>query len=252
MDKNEALFKYALRLGDNGLILGHRLSEWCSKGPFLEEDLALSNMALDLIGRSQAMLNYAATVEGKGRTDDDLAFKRAERQFLNNLLHEQPNGDFAHTMIRQLFNSAFELFFFEELAKSKDETFAGVAAKTVKEVKYHLRHASEWIPRLGEGTEESHARTQKAIDNLWTYTGELFEMDEVDQVLIKEGIAVDMSALKSKWEKQVRSVIEGATLKLPAGGFMQTGSRKGLHSEHLGFLLAEMQYLPRAYPDAKW
>lgn len=252
MDKKEALFKYALRLGDNGLILGHRLSEWCSKGPFLEEDLALSNMALDLLGRGQAMLNYAAAVEGKGRTDDDLAYKRPERQFLNNLLHELPNGDFANTIVRQLFNSSFELYFFEELAKSKDETFAGISAKTIKEVKYHLRHASDWISRFGEGTEESHMRAQKAIDNLWTYTGDLFEMDEVDQVLIKEGIAVDLNVIKPKWEKQVASVIEGATLKLPANNFMQTGSRKGLHTEHLGYLLAEMQFLPRAYPDAKW
>lgn len=252
MDNKEALFKYTLRLGDNALILGHRLSEWCSKGPFLEEDLAISNMALDLIGRAQALLNYAATVEGKGRTDDDLAYKRAERQFLNNLLHEQPNGDFGNTIVRQLFNSTFELYFFEQLAKSKDETLAGIAAKTVKEVKYHLRHASDWVLRLGDGTDESHTRVQKAIDDLWTYTGELFEMNEVDQILIKEGVAVDLAAIKPKWQQHVTSVLEEATLKVPADGFMQTGSRKGIHSEYLGYILAELQYLQRAYPDAKW
>lgn len=252
MNKQEALFKYTLRLGDNALILGHRLSEWCSKAPILEEDLALSNLALDLIGRAQAILAYAAQVEGKGRTDDDLAYKRPERQFLNNLLLEQPNGDFAHTIARQLFNSVFELYFFEELVKSKDETLAAIAAKALKEVKYHLRHASEWAYRLGDGTEESKQRMQKAVNSLWTYTGELFEMNDVDATLLKEGISVDLNTVKIKWKKMISDVLKEATLTVPEDAYMQTGSRSGVHSEHLGYILAEMQYLPRAYPDAKW
>jgi ring-1,2-phenylacetyl-CoA epoxidase subunit PaaC len=252
MTKQEALFKYILRLGDNALILGHRLSEWSSNAPILEEDLALTNIALDLLGRGQALLKYAAEVEGKGRTEDDLAYKRAERQFLNVLLLEQLNGDFAVTIARQLFNSAYELQFFEELSKSKDETLAGLAAKCLKEVKYHWRHAHDWLQRLGDGTDESHERMQRGIDDLWMYTGELFEIDEVETMLIEEGIAVDSSALYEKWNAVVTDAIEKATLVRPVDGYMQTGGRKGVHSESLGFILAELQYLPRAYPDAKW
>ena len=252
MTKQEALFKYTVRLADNALILGHRLSEWSSYAPILEEDLALTNIALDLIGRAQALFKYAAQVEDKGRTEDDLVFKRPERQFSNVLLLEQPNGDFAVTIARQIFNSAYELQLFEELSKSKDETLAALAAKCLKEVKYHWRHAYDWLQRLGDGTEESHARMQAGIEDLWMFTGELFEIDNVETMLIEEGIAVDNSSLYTKWNIVVTDAITKATLIRPADGYMQSGGRNGVHTESLGFILAEMQYLPRAYPDAKW
>jgi ring-1,2-phenylacetyl-CoA epoxidase subunit PaaC len=252
MTKQEALFNYTLRLGDNALIMGHRLSELSSKGPYLEEDIAITNFALDLIGRADALLKYAANVEGKGKTEDDLVFRRSERQFYNNLLHELANVDYAYTIARQLFLSAFDICLYEELLKSKDETIAAIAAKSVKEIKYHLKHSSDWTLRLGDGTEESHKRIQTAVDDLWMYTGELFEMNEVDAILIQEGIAIDLSKINARWKKIVSEVLLEATLTVPLDEYMQTGSRKGVHTENLGFILAEMQYLQRAYPDAKW
>jgi ring-1,2-phenylacetyl-CoA epoxidase subunit PaaC len=252
MTKQEALFTYVVRQADNALILGHRLSEWSSNAPYLEEDLALANIALDLLGRAQALYRYACEVEGKGRTEDDLVYKRAERQFLNVLLVEQPNGDFAMTIARQIFISAYELLFLEELSKSKDETLSALAVKCHKEVKYHWRHACDWLLRLGDGTEESHERMQQGIDELWMYTGEMFEIDEVEAALIEEGIAADNSSLYERWNQKVSDAIKEATLNRPSDGYMQTGGRKGVHTENLGFILAEMQYLPRAYPDAKW
>lgn len=252
MTKQEALFKYILRLADNSLILGHRLSEWSSYAPILEEDLALTNIALDFIGRAQALYKYAVEVEGKGRTEDDLVYKRLERKYLNVQLLEQPNGDFAVTIARQLFNSGYELLFLEELAKSKDETLSALAVKCLKEVKYHWRHAQDWLERLGDGTEESHNRIQAGINNLWMYSGELFETDEVELMLIEEGIAVDSSKLRDGWNTKISEAIQKATLSVPISGYMQTGGRSGVHTESLGFLLAELQYLPRAYPDAKW
>lgn len=252
MKQQEALFNYLLRLGDNALILSYRLGEWSSNAPYLEEDLALTNIALDLTGRADALLRYAGEVEGKGRSEDDLAFKRSERNFYNNLLTEQPNGDFATTIVRQLLYSSFDLPLYEALTKSSDATIAGIAAKAIKETRYHVRHVTQWMYRLGDGTEESHNRTQTALDELWMFTGELFEMDEVDELLIKVGIGVDLQALKSEWNERVGETIVTSTLKRPTDGYMQTGSRKGVHSEYLGFILSEMQYLPRAYPDAKW
>jgi len=252
MTKQEALFKYFTRLADNALILGHRLSEWSSNAPILEEDLALTNIALDLIGRAQALYKYAAEIESKGRTEDDLVYKRAERQFLNVLLVEQPNGDFAMTIARQIFYSAYELLFLEELSKSKDATLSALAIKCLKEVRYHWRHAYDWLQRLGDGTEESHERMQRGMDELWMLTGELFEIDEVEAMLIEEEIAVDNSSLYERWNTMVSDAIKEATLNRPADGYMQTGGRKGVHTENLGFILAEMQYLPRAYPEAKW
>ncbi len=252
MTKQEALFTYTLRLADNALILGHRLSEWSSYAPILEEDLALTNIALDLIGRAQALYKYAAQIEGKGRTEDDIVYKRVERKYLNVLLLEQSNGDFAMTIARQIFNSAYELQLFEALSKSKNETLASLAVKCLKEVKYHWRHAYDWLQRLGDGTEESHSRMQKGIDDLWMFTGEMFEIDEVETMLIEEGIAVDNSSLYQKWNVVVTDAITNATLTRPTDGYMQTGGRKGVHTENLGFILAELQYLPRAYPDATW
>ena len=252
MEKNKALFQYCLRLSDDALILGHRLSELCSKGPFLEEDLALTNISLDLIGRAQAILIYAGDVEGKNQSEDDLAYRREEREYRNHLITEQPNGDFAHVIARQLYVSTFELFFYQELEKSKDATLAAIASKTIKEIKYHFQHASDWTIRLGDGTRESHVRIQKAINDLWSYTGELFEMDELENYLLREGICVDKIPLKTRWLKKINNILSLATIIPPMDTFMQTGTRLGIHSEHLGHILSEMQYLQRTYPDAKW
>lgn len=252
MTKQEALFNYLLRLGDQHLILGHRLSEQSSKGPFLEEDIACSNIALDLIGNANHLLQYAAEVEGKNRTADDLAFLRPEREFYNTLLAEQPNGDFGKVMTRHFFADVFDFLLYTELQKSSDETLASIAAKALKEITYHLRHTSKWMIRLGDGTEESKRRVTESINELYRFTGELFEMDEVDEILIKENIAVDLSKLKPMWLQKVKEVFAEATLAMPEDTYMQTGSRQGRHTEHLGFLLAEMQHLHRAYPGAQW
>lgn len=252
MNLKEATFEYLLRLGDSSLIIGHRLSEWCGHGPILEEDIAMTNIALDFVGNATAILTYAAQTEGKGRTEDDLAFMRNEREFRNLLLTEQPNGDFAQTMTRQFLFDTYMYFLYEELKSSKDETLAALATKAHKEITYHLRHTTEWMYRLGDGTEESHERTQQALNSLWMYTAELFDMDAVDALLIKEGIVPDLSLIKTKWEQQVEDVLKTATLQVPTTMFKQKGSREGKHSEHLGFLLAEMQYVHRAYPGVKW
>ena len=252
MTKEQALYEYTLRLGDSSLIIGHRLSEWCGHGPMLEEDIALTNIALDLVGQSRTLLDYAAKVEGKGRTEDDIAYLRDSVQFRNVLLAEQPNGDYANTTVRQFFFDAYCFYLYEALKTSKDATFAGFAEKSLKEVVYHLRHSTDWLVRMGDGTEESHTRAQAAVDELWTYTGDMFDMNEVDAILIKEGIAPDLNAVKAKWDKLVKETLAKATLKLPAENYMQKGSRTGKHTEHLGFLLAEMQYMQRSYPNSKW
>ena len=252
MTKQKARYHYTLRLGDHALIQGHRLSEWCSKGPFLEEDLALTNLALDNIGRAQAFLKYAAELEGRDRTEDDLAYKRDERQFYNFLITELPIGDFSFTIAKQLLISVYEYLLFTELSKSSDETIAGISAKTLKEVKYHLTHARDWCYRLGKGTELSHAKLQNSFNELWMYTGEMFEVYEEDECLISEGIACDASSLKPKWMEMVQSILMDSNITIPNVDYMQTGSNKGIHTEYLGHLLSEVQYLQRAYPDATW
>jgi len=252
MNKQEALFKYLLYLGDNGLVQGHRLSELCSRGPILEEDLAMTNFALDYIGRASAFLKYAAEVEGAGRTEDDLAYKRGERLFYNNLMAELPNGDFAYTMAKQVLIACFEYLLFTELSNSIDETIASVSTKTLKEVRYHFTHARDWCFRLGKGTAVSHAKLQNAFNDLWMYTGELFEMSDWLRLLANEQIGCDLSLLKSKWNEMLNLVLKEATIEVPIGDYMQTGSRQGIHTEYLGHILSEMQYLQRAYPDAKW
>jgi ring-1,2-phenylacetyl-CoA epoxidase subunit PaaC len=246
------LFSYTLRLADNALVLGHRLSEWCGHAPVLEEDLALANMALDLIGQARSFYSYAGAVEGRGRDEDALAYLRDAREFRNVLLVEQPNGDFALTILRQLFFAAFAHPYFERLADSQDDSLAAIAAKAQKEMAYHLRHAAEWTIRLGDGTDESHRRAQDAVDELMTYTGELFEADQVDGSLIHAGVAPDPASVRPLWNKTITEVLTEAMLTRPLDGFMQSGGRSGRHSEHLGHLLAELQFLQRAYPGASW
>lgn len=246
------LFTYTLRLADTALVLGHRLSEWVGHSPILEEDLAFGNMGLDLIGQARSLYTYAGTVEGKGRDEDALAYLRDAPAYRNLLLAEQPNGDFAATMVRQLLYAAFAHPYFEALSRSKDEMLAAIAAKAAKEMAYHVRHSAEWVIRLGDGTPESHERAQAALDELWPYTGEMFEADQVERALIERGVAVDPASLRAAWDKTIDQVLTEATLMRPRDGFMQTGGRSGRHSEHLGHILSELQYMQRAYPGATW
>lgn len=252
MEIKDALFEYCLRIGDNSLVLGHRVSEWCGHGPILEEDIALTNIALDLVGQSRTLLTYAGAVEGKGRTEDDLAYLRQVVDYRNCLLAEQENGDFARTIVRQFLFDSYNTLFLEELQNSADETLAAYAAKSLKEAAYHVRHFSEWMIRLGDGTAESKQRTQTALDELWMYSGELFEMDETETTLQKANIAPDSKAIYEKWTANVSKILEMATLQLPETGWMQTGGRTGKHSELLGYVLAELQYVQRSYPNCEW
>lgn len=249
---NNNLFEYLLRLGDDSLIIGHRLSEWCGHGPVLEEDIAMTNIALDFIGQANSILEYAGKVEGKGRDADDLAFLRYEREYRNALLVEQPNEDFGVTMMRQFLFDAFRKPLYEALQNSKDEQLAAIAEKSLKETKYHLKHSSEWVIRLGDGTEESHNRVQYALDTLWRYTEELFFENEVDAALQAENIVPSLIPIRLEWEKTVKEVLEEATLVIPQNGWVQKGGRTGLHSENLGYILTELQYMQRAYPGMKW
>jgi ring-1,2-phenylacetyl-CoA epoxidase subunit PaaC len=244
---------YALRLGDDALVLAQRLVEWSSRAPALEEDIALSNIALDLLGQARSLLAYAGEVDGSGRSEDDLAYLRSEVEFTNCQLVEQPNGDFALTLARQLFFSTYQLALYRRLADStRDETLAAVAAKAAKEVDYHRDHASTWTLRLGDGTEESHRRMQAAVDGLWPYTHELFEADELTERLVAGATAVDPAALRPEWDAHVDAVLAEATLSRPEGDWQPGGGRQGHHTEHLGYLLAEMQHLHRSHPGARW
>lgn len=253
MTQQEALFEYCLRLGDTSLILGQQISEWCGHAPILEEDIAMSNISLDLIGQSRIILTYAGIVEGKGRTEDALAYLRDARQYRNLLMAEQPNGDFAMTMTRQFLISAYNFHLYSMLSKSKDETVSAFAAKSVKEVAYHLRHSADWMIRLGDGTDESHRRTQDAINDLWYFTDDMFQSDAVDELLLVAGVAADMDAVKSEWMLTINEIFAKAKLNVPqTNNSLRMGSRSGNHTEYLGYILAEMQFLPRAYPDAKW
>ena len=246
------LFEYLLRLGDDRLVLGHRLSEWCGHGPILEEDIALSNIALDLIGHASALLSLAGTVEGKGRNEDALAYFREGVAFRNALMVELPKGDFGWTMVRQFLFDAYSVLLLDALSHARDERLAAIAAKCLKEDKYHLRHSSEWVVRLGDGTEESHARAQRALDALWRYTGELFDHDGVDVALAAQGIAMDHESIRARWRTMVADVMQRATLTVPADGPMRRGGRTGRHTEHLGHMLAEMQIVARSHPGATW
>lgn len=250
--RNE-LFEYLLRLGDDRLILGHRLSEWCGHAPILEEDIALANIALDCIGQANAFLSLAAEIENNNRTEDDLAYFRDEVDFRNIQLVEQPNIDFAYTIVRQFFVDAFAVHFYEELSKSTHEELAGIAAKSLKEVKYHLRHSKQWVLRLGDGTEESHDKIQNAVNDLWIFTDELFWENEIDEKLIKEKLVPFVKTIKPKWKEIVETTLKEATLTI--SDELNTNlisGRNGSHTEYLGHILAEMQIIARSHPGAKW
>jgi len=248
-----ARFECLLRQGDSTLILAQRLAEWCGKAPALEEDIALANVALDLIGQARLWLAYAGETEGAGRGEDDLAYLRDAHDFRNLLLVEQPNGNYADTIVRQFFFDAWHYPTLQALSQSADERIAGIAAKAVKEVAYHLRRSGDLVVRMGDGTAESHAKAQAAADRLWMYTGEMFERDGVDAAMIAQGVTRDAAALREPWLAHVREGFVEATLTLAApDAWMQTGGRHGRHTENLGYILAEMQFLQRAYPGAQW
>ena len=248
----DRLFDYLLRLGDDRLVLGHRTSEWCGHGPILEEDIALANIALDLLGHATMFLRMAGEVEGQGRDEDALAYWRDERGFRNLQMLELPRGDFGFTIVRLFLFSAYSHFHLERLSSSANTDLAAIAAKASKETRYHVRHAAEWVMRLGDGTDESHARAQAALDELWPWTGEFFQTDDVDRELVQSGIGVDLESVKAPWETLVRDQVKRATLEIPGTTMRMTGGRKGRHTEHLGHMLAEMQIVARSHPGAKW
>ena len=250
--KNENLYKYILGIADNSLILGQRMGELCGHGPSLETDIACTNISLDLFGQVRSYYQYAAKIAGDGRTEDDIAMLRKEREYINVLLVEQPNTDFAYIMARQFLFDVYHLLLLQELEKSKDLTLFAIATKSLKEVSYHQRFSSDWIKRLGDGTEESHQKTQTAIDDLWTYTDELFHQTEADKEMAKQGIGVDVTRLKEDYYKKVNEVLEEATLNIPESKYFQKGGKQGIHTEHLGYLLAELQYMQRTYPNMEW
>lgn len=246
------LFEYVLRLGDDRLVLGHRMSEWCGHGPILEEDIALSNIALDLVGHAASLLNLAGEIEGKGRDGDALAYFREAVAYRNALLVELPKGDFGFTIVRQFLFDAYSVLLWDTLSRAGEERVAALAAKCLKEDKYHLRHSSEWVVRLGDGTEESHQRAQRALDSLWRFTFELFDRDEIDAAVEAHGIVVDHESIRARWQTMVADVVGRATLTLPTDAAATRGGRRGRHTEHLGHMLSEMQIVARSHPGASW
>lgn len=252
MQKQQDLLEYVVRLGDDALINGHRLSEWCRNAPFLEEDLAISNVALDFIGRARMYYGYAAVLKGNGATEDEFAYTRDCRDFRNFLILELPKGDFAFSMARQYLVDQFNLDYLTQLCRSKDAQLAAIAAKAHKESVYHLRRSRDWVLRLGDGTEESQARMSAALEDLWGFTHELFVMDELEQRLADEGIAVDRAELRDGWRAQVEQVLAEATLSIPQNEWQVSGGREGMHTEHLGHLLSDLQFMQRAYPGLQW
>jgi len=248
----EAHLDYVLRLADNAFILGHRLSEWCGHGPVLEQDIAMTNIALDLVGQSRALYQYAAELKGNGKTEDDLAFLRDVGAFRNALLVEQPNEDWAYTIVRQFLFDAYNYFFYRELTGSKDATLSAFAKKTLKEVTYHLRFSSEWMIRLGDGTEVSHQKMQNALNDRWMFSGELLFPNETDHILTSEGIGVDLEKMKPFYDQKISEILDKANLQKPESDWMQKGGKDGRHTEHLGHILAELQFVQRAYPGLEW
>jgi len=256
LDKTEAFFEYIIRLADDRLILGHRLSEWCGHGPILEEDIALANISLDYIGHAASLYEYAAEIEGENRDRDEIVYFRDDIDFKNLKIVELPKGDFGFTIARQFLFSSFSYFLYNELKNADDDQFKGIIDKHFKETKYHLRHSREWVLRLGDGTEESHRRIQDAFDEIWIHLDELFYMDEVDERMMDENLGADLEAFRQDWKNLVVEVLEEATLDVPDFDQymhpMEQSGRKGIHTEHLGHLLAEMQHLRRSYPEADW
>ncbi|HLT90613.1 MAG TPA: 1,2-phenylacetyl-CoA epoxidase subunit PaaC [Woeseiaceae bacterium] len=252
MSVDEARLRYVLRLGDNALVLGQRLSEYVTRAPELEEELANANFALDYVGQARLFYGYAAELEGAGRSEDDFAFLRDGHEFENLLLVEQPNGHFGDIVARQFLFESFYVLLLESLTRCRDERLAEIAARAVKEVRYHLRHASQWVIRLGDGTPESHARMQQSIEDLWPYTGEMFAADAVDEAFARDWGGPDLAALRPEWRRRVAAVAAEATLGLPEDGWMHEGGKRGRHTEHFGYLIAEMQFLQRAYPGMRW
>ncbi|KAB8151702.1 phenylacetate-CoA oxygenase subunit PaaC [Kordia sp. TARA_039_SRF] len=246
------LYNYILELADNCLIAGQRLGELCGHGPSLETDIACTNISLDLFGQTRSYFQYAADIKGEGATEDSIAFLRYEQEYKNVLLVEQPNRDFAFTMARQYLYDVFHLLLLEKLQFSQDITLSAIAKKSIKEASYHVRFTGDWIKRLGDGTEESHEKMQAAINDLWTYTNELFEVTEDAKIMVAEGIGVDVSTLKEAYYEKVSALLEEATLTIPESKYFQKGGKSGIHTEHMGYLLADMQYMQRAYPNMKW
>ena len=249
---NNNLYNYILGIADNCLILGQRLGELCGHGPSLETDIACTNISLDLFGQVRSYYQYAGRIQGKGKSEDDIAMLRPEREYVNTLLVEQPNTDFAYIMARQFLFDAYHYMFLQELQQSKDETLAAIANKSIKEVSYHLRFSSDWVKRLGDGNEESQDRMQTAINDLWTYTDELFHQTDADKAMISEGAGVETLALKDSYYNRVSEVLNEATLEIPESKYFQKGGKQGIHTEHLGYLLADMQYMQRSFPNMEW
>lgn len=245
-------FQYLLRLGDNALILGQRLSEWCGHGPVLEQDIAITNIALDLVGQARSILEYAGQVEGADRSEDDLAYHRNAHQFFNILLVEQPNQDWAYTIVRQFFFDAGHYLILEQLTNSSDEHLAAIAQKSLKEVAYHLRYSSEWVIRLGDGTEISHEKMQNAVNELWMFSGELCTPDDIDRAMLEAGIGADLLRIQPLYRSKVEEILSEATLQIPAADWMQSGGKQGRHTEYMDYILAEMQQVPRAMPGLTW
>ena len=256
MHRDQQLFDFLLRLADSDLILAQRLGAWIGHGPVLEEDIASANVGLDLLGQARLWFGYAGEVEARfvarGRNEDELAFLRDSAEYRGLLLVEQPNGDYAHTMARQFYFDVWHDLYLDALVASRDARIAEIAAKSAKEVRYHVERSAGWVIRLGDGTDESHRRMQTAIDDLWMYTGEMFEADEVEQALTADGIAADAAGLAPVWRERMSAVLTEATLAVPAATWMQTGGKRGAHTEHLSHLLAEMQVLQRNHPGARW
>ena len=250
---NKELYTYCLRLGDNGLILSHRIAEYTSKGPHLEEDLAITNVGLDLLGQAESFLKYAADIKGGGVTEDDLAFKRKEHEYLCVHLTEIPNIDYAYILARQFLMDVYNYYLYKKLVTTDDSIISGIAAKAIKEVSYHLQRSSDWVIRLGQGTDESSHKIQEAFDNLWMYTDELFESDTIEENLEKKNLGVASSTLKKDWDQKIKEVFSQAGLEIPSITKHSMGyGKNGIHTEYLGYLLAEMQHLNLLYPDAKW
>lgn len=252
IDNKTLLKQYVLQLADNSMILGQRLGEWCGHGPILEQDIAMTNIALDLVGEARSLYQYVAEIDGDGKTEDDYPYKRDVLEWRNLLLVEQPNEDFAYTVVRQFLFDVYHYHHLQALMSSSDERLSAIAHKSIKEAKYHLKYSSEWLVRLGDGTEESHQKTQKALDNRYMYFDEAFMPTSLEATITDQGIGPDLAVLHKDASEMVADVVSRATLTLPEVGWAQRGGKEGRHSEHLGFILAELQFMQRTYPDSQW